>query len=247
MSSTACPEERGVDEYAASGAMCGGVICAHLGTAAQVGHLLAPSAARYDDAGAASITSALPGDQSHRRGVLSAALTGGTFMAAVTACLLVDPVYGLCTSQTHGSSVRRRGRAGGGVSGAALTNLLAGGIILSNIAGARADVLANVVLFPSKQNNVGVVDTTATPYSFSTVAMTKTTSENYGGAVAVGTNVYFAPRSHSNIGVYNTVTRLFSTISDGDTSTSAKYRARGLLRTITRPTLNLLIRLRESV
>jgi surface protein len=131
-----------VDEYAASGAMCGGVICAHLGTAAQVGHLLAPSAARYDDAAAASITLALPGDQSHRRGVLSAALTGGTFMAAIIACLLVDPVYGLCTSQTHGSNVRRRGRAGGGgVSGAALTNLLAVGIILSKIAGARADAI----------------------------------------------------------------------------------------------------------
>jgi len=38
VSSTACPEER-VGADAASGAMCGGVICARLTTAAQVGHL----------------------------------------------------------------------------------------------------------------------------------------------------------------------------------------------------------------
>ena len=39
MSSTACPEDRRVNEYAASGAACGSAFCAHLGTAALVGHL----------------------------------------------------------------------------------------------------------------------------------------------------------------------------------------------------------------
>jgi len=51
----------------------------------------------------------------------------------------MEPVYGMCSSETHGSNVRRRGRAAGGVSGAVLTNLLAGGIILTMITGARAD------------------------------------------------------------------------------------------------------------
>ena len=68
----------------------------------------ATSNARHADAATVALPLLLPGDQSRGRGFLSASLTGGTFTAAVTACLLVDPVSGLRTSGTYGSNARRR-------------------------------------------------------------------------------------------------------------------------------------------
>ena len=125
---------------------------------------LATSNARHADAAAVALPLLLPGDQSRRRGFLSVALTGGTFTAAVTACLLVDLVYGLRTSETYGSNARRRSGRGGGSVGTALTILLSAGILFSTIAGAAAVTAITTGNFPRvgiKSRNVNrlILDT----------------------------------------------------------------------------------------
>ena len=52
------------------------------------------------------------------------------------------------------------------------------------------------------------------PSTFSTISSAGVTAdEKYVGAVAVGTKVYFGPRKEDNVGVLDTATSTFSTIS----------------------------------
>jgi len=103
-------------------------------------------------------------------------------------------------------------------------------------AGAAA-VGTKVYFAPACQMNVGVYDT-ATGV-FSTIATKGTDKAGYGrphsragrwkydGAAAVGTNVYFAPSEENNIGVLNTITRVFRTISIRNVYGYKKYGENG--------------------
>jgi hypothetical protein len=105
-----------------------------------------------------------------------------------------------------------------------------------NYWGATA-VGTKVVFAPHWQDNVGVLDTTTSAFSTYTTrgawdggididGEIVTGGYKYDGAAAVGTAAYFAPFNQDNVGVFDTQTSQFSTISTKPEGVrgSGKYR-----------------------
>ena len=58
--------------------------------------------------------------------------------------------------------------------------------------------------------------------------------DKYWGAAAVGTTVYFAPFQEDNVGVLDTITNTFSTISTAAAGVTADYKYGGAVAVGTR-------------
>lgn len=97
-----------------------------------------------------------------------------------------------------------------------------------------AAVGASIIFAPSRQNNVGVLDTTSN--LFTTVNTTGSAASGdykYAGAVAVGSKVYFTPCNQNNVGMFDTATKTFSIVvaTGKDVSGDFKYRGAALVGT----------------
>jgi len=83
----------------------------------------------------------------------------------------------------------------------------------------------NVYFGPYDEDNVGVLDTTTTPNTFSTIdtaALMVTGVSKYGGPAAVGTTVVFAPYQQFNVGLLDTTTSVFSNVDISAFSTTVQ-------------------------